>query len=96
MSSVTVVMRNLPLDATAEEVSAMLWTTVGINAAPEKMRTTDGTFSKQAFVQITDEDLCEFLSRNFQDTLPLPQQKAQPYFVQTQRRPPRASNGRNS
>jgi hypothetical protein len=81
--SLTVVMRNLPLDATNEEVSALLWTTVGINANPKNMRTTAGTFSKQAFIPITAEDMCEFLCRNFQDTLPLPQQKAAPYFVPT-------------
>jgi hypothetical protein len=79
--SVTVVMRNLPLDFTNEEVAASLWATVGINADPQQMRTSSGTYSKQAFILLTDEDLCEFLSRNFAETAVLHDQKAPPHFV---------------
>jgi hypothetical protein len=79
--SVTVVMRNLPLDFTNEEVAAALWAVVGINVDPQQIRTTSGTFSKQAFIPLTDKDLCEFLSRNFADTAVLYEQKAPPYFA---------------
>jgi hypothetical protein len=79
--SVTVVMRNLPLDFTNEEIAASLWATVGINADPQQMRTSSGTYSKQAFILLTDEDLCEFLSRNFAETAVLHDQKAPPHFV---------------
>ena len=79
--SVTVVMRNLPLDFTNEEVAASLWATVGINVDPQQIRTTSGTYSKQAFIPLTDKDLCEFLSRNFAETAVLHDQKAPPHFV---------------
>ncbi len=79
--SVTVVMRNLPLDFMNEEVAAALWAVVGINVAPQQIRTTSGTFSKQAFIPLTDKDLCEFLSRNFADTAVLCEQQAPPYFA---------------
>lgn len=82
--SVTVVMRNLPLDFTNEEISASLWASVGINAVPQQMRTTSGTYSKQAFIPLTDKDLCEFLSRNFAETAVLRGQQVVPYFETVQ------------
>jgi hypothetical protein len=81
--SVTVVMRNLPLDFTNEEVAASLWAVVGINVDPQQIRTTSGTYSKQAFIPLIDKDLCEFLSRNFAETVVLHDQKAPPHFVTT-------------
>jgi hypothetical protein len=81
MRSVTVVMRNLPLDFTNEEVAAALWEKVGIAVDPQQIRTTSGTYSKQAFIPLTDDNLVEFLSRNFADTAVLYEQKAPPYFA---------------
>jgi hypothetical protein len=74
-------MRNLPLDVTNEEVSSMLWSVVGVNVDPQQIRTTSGTFSKQAFIPLTDDNLVEFLTRNFKDTAVLHEQKAAPYFA---------------
>jgi len=74
-------MRNLSLDMTNEEVAAALWEKVGIAVDPLQIRATSGTYSKQAFIPLTDKDLCEFLSRNFAETAVLSEQKAPPYFV---------------
>ena len=82
--SVTVVMRNLPLDFTNEEVAAALWATVGINVDPQQIRTTSGTYSKQAFIPLTDDNLVEFLTRNFKDTAVLREQQVVPYFETVQ------------
>jgi hypothetical protein len=79
--SATVVMRNLPLDFTNEEVASALWATVGINVDPQTINTSTGAYSRQAFIPLTDENLCEFLSRNFADTAVLYEQKAPPYFA---------------
>ncbi len=79
--SVTVVMRNLPLDFTNEEVAASLWATFGINADPQQIARLQETYSKQAFILLTDDNLVEFLSRNFAETAVLRDQKAPPHFV---------------
>lgn len=88
MRSVTVVMRNLPLDFTNEEVAAALWEKVGIACDPQTINTSAGAYSRQAFIPLTDDNLVEFLSRNFADTAVLYEQKAPPYFV-TANRPSR-------
>lgn len=79
--AVTVVMRNLPLDFTNEEVAAALWERVGIACDPQTITTSTGAYSRQAFIQLTEENLVEFLNRNFADTAVLYEQKAAPYFV---------------
>ena len=79
--SATVVMRNLSLDFTNEEVAAALWATVGIACDPQTINTSTGAYSRQAFIPLTDDNLVEFLNRNFKDTAVLHEQKAPPYFV---------------
>ena len=67
--TLTVIIQNQPLGSTPQQISDLLWEQVGLYANPNTIKTLDHACSTQAFVTFTDEDLIEFLNRNFEQRI---------------------------
>ncbi len=58
---------NFPLGYTPQQVSELLWSQIGLNVDPADISCKDtGQYSSSAFIYLSDQNLVEFLNRQFE------------------------------
>ena len=63
--TLSVVIHELPIGSTSQQVSDLIWAQVGLYSDPQTIRIKPNQTSATAFVTFCDADLVEFLNRNF-------------------------------
>jgi hypothetical protein len=92
--TLVVVALNLPHCITPEQVAELFWTRVGLNVDPADISTQDsGQYCATAFIGITEADLVEFLTRNFETCMLGEQRNAVSFEVKRWKEDNRNSNG---